>query len=211
MSTETTKKLIALAIGMASITAGLLTWRASQINSTAAFDDRTAVGQTITQAQRRINVTIDASVQAAAYSDYVTALDLAERVDEPESLEIRTEATELAIAAGVFPAFGSSDPAANGIPPFDLDARLASLAAEQETGFASGGRLDPTAFADESDAIRDRVRALQIWTLVILLAIGALTAAEITDSRRTRRGAGAAGMFIYLAATTAALTGSFFG
>lgn len=211
MSTATNvRRLIALMIGIASITVGVLTWRASQINSTAAFDDRTSVGQTITQARRDMDVTIEASAQAADYAAYVQADDLAGLLDAQAAADVRSAATERARRVGVLTAFELDGVDPGGRPPgFDIDARVDSLRAQAETGFDSGGPLTPDRFAERADDIRDRVRALQVWALVILFAIGALTLAEVTDGRVTRRSAGALGSLVFIVAAVAAFTQDF--
>jgi hypothetical protein len=208
MSTENVKRIIALMIGVGTIIAGLFTWHAGQIASGASFDDRTAVGQQVDVENARIDVAVEASRQARQYdvylSDYAIAdgldanaerlraagdVDLAE-VAEAEAVNRREAATTRATVAGVFDASSlavdsgvvSAEPRA-----FDLETRIAALTAEEATGLDSAGDLDPQKWADESDAIRDRVRNLTYLVGLILIAVVVLTTAEVTVSRRIRR------------------------
>ena len=71
MTTYRVRVAIALLLGVGSITAGLLTWRAGQIGSSAAFEDRRAVGQEVASAQRRIEVTTDLAAAGAEYTRYL--------------------------------------------------------------------------------------------------------------------------------------------
>lgn len=52
MTVENQKRLLALLLGLVTIAARLFSWRAGQIGSTAAFDDRQSIGQTISRSSR---------------------------------------------------------------------------------------------------------------------------------------------------------------
>lgn len=47
MSTSRIKWLTAFLIGIATVTAAAFSWRAAQIGSTAAFDDRQSISETV--------------------------------------------------------------------------------------------------------------------------------------------------------------------
>ncbi|MFZ2550334.1 MAG: hypothetical protein WAX12_20340, partial [Candidatus Microthrix subdominans] len=54
------------------------------------------------------------------------------------------------------------------------------------TGLGSASDLQPQRWADESSAIRRRIRNLTYWVGLLLSAVVVLTAAEVTVSRRLR-------------------------
>lgn len=209
-TTDNIRRTIALLIGIASITAGVFAWRASQIGSTASFDDRTAIGQTIAAAQRDMEVVIGTSADAADYETYLAAYTIAAELDETTAHQIRSAATEMAVAGGVFGGFELADPAPVEPVAFDVDARLASRTAAAATGFSSGGPLEPDVAAAEADDIRQRVRGLITWAFLVLLAVGALTVAQVADSRRLRRAFAAGGTVFFAAVTIAAFTRDYF-
>jgi hypothetical protein len=227
VSKENVKRVIALMIGIGTITVGLFTWRAGQIGSAAAFDDRTAVGQQVDVENARIDVAVEAARQARQYdlyvSDYAVAAgldadaeelrargenDLADRA-AGEATALREAATARAAAALVFgrdtlatdPDSVSTEPV-----PFDLENRIAALTAEETTGLDSAGDLDPQQWADDADDIRDRIRNLTYWVGVLLIAVVLLTAAEVTVSRRIRRSGLAIGVVLIAVSTAGGFT-----
>lgn len=207
MSTETQKRLIALLIGLATVTAGLFAWRASQIASAAAFDDRQSIGNELSVQRSNIDVAVEATRQARQYDRYLAefavADELAEEADQlaaaglddlaaarvAEAFGTRREATVRATEAGVFgiPTLSTDAAASLSEPlPFDLEQRLSSLAAEASTGLLASGKLDPDAWAEEADAIRVRVADFQLFVFLVLAAVILLTVSEVTLKRRVR-------------------------
>ena len=217
MSKENIKRIIALLIGIGTITVGLFTWRAGQIGSAAAFDDRTAVGQQIDVENARIDVAVEATRQARQYDLYISEYAIADELDadavelraqgqdqladvaEAEALARRESATVRASEAGVFgadtlavdPDSVSTEPV-----PFDLEQRIEALTVQETTGLDSAGDLEPQQWADDADDIRDRIRNLTYWVGVLLIAVVLLTAAEVTVSRRVRRSGLAIGVLL---------------
>lgn len=120
MSELNQKRLIILLLGITTITAGVFTWRAGQIASTAAFDDRTAVGQTIDQQEQNVAINLRAIANLKSYvqyvADYAEAAALDDRAAEysdagsaslaqamtDSATSTRAVASERAAAAGVF-------------------------------------------------------------------------------------------------------------
>jgi hypothetical protein len=215
VSVENMKRIIALLIGVGTITVGLFTWRAGQIGSAAAFDDRTAVGQQVDVENARIDIAVEAARQARQYDLYLSQYAIADELDADaadlrargeeqladvaaaEAVARRQAATVRASEAGVFgadtlaadPDAVSAEPA-----PFDLETRIETLTVEETTGLDSAGDLDPQQWADDADDIRDRIRNLTYWVGVLLIAVVLLTAAEVTLSRRIRRSGLAVGV-----------------
>jgi hypothetical protein len=217
--------LVPLLIGLVTITAGVVTWRAGQLASSAAFEDRQSVGQTIKQQQQLIEAglsTVNASVAYVDYSaDYAEAAaldDLAEEALQQGNAEIaeslvksadqqRLTASAKAREVGVFGTESlltqvvtdSTEPL-----PFDIMEQLAARQAAVSTGITSPGVLDPDAWATRADDTRTRVRWLRLATVLLLFSVVAYTVAELTSHIRTRRLAFVAGSVIYVvvAATT---------
>lgn len=216
------KWLVPLLIGLVTVTAGFFTWRAGQLGSSAAFADRSSVGQTIRSEEQDIEATLAAIDDAVTYVGYVadfaeaTALDsiaaeleAAGRAGEAERLrveatELREVATSEATAAGVFGqqtalaarATGSTEPL-----PFDFDTQRARLLAEFAVGIRSPGELDPQRWADEADDIRVRVRDLRVGALVLVAAVAALTTAELGRHRGARWAGMVSGSAAFLVTT----------
>lgn len=221
VSDENQKRLIALLIGLTTVCAGLFTWRAAQIGSAAAYDDRQSVGETIKVEQQNVNVAVEAVRQANQYNlylaDYAAADELDAQAVEVAAAGGTAEAQELADVADSTRSTASLRAARAGVfglnvlganleepgaepQPFDLDERIEELASEQATGLLSPGDLDPDQWADEANEIRSRVRTFSIWVLVLLSAVALFTTAELTVSRRLRIGATAVGLAVLVAA-----------
>lgn len=216
-----------LLIGVVTITAGVFTWRAGQLGSSAAFQDRQAVGQTITQQEQATEVNLAAIGDAVAYVRYVAdfaeaaafdavAPDLQDQgatslaaafTEQADALRLR--ASDLAVAAGVF---GEqtilSQIAATPDEPldFDLEAQIEALRAQVATGIDSPGVPDPDTWAAKADDTRSRVRALRLATLALLGVVVAFTVAQLTDRPLTRRLGASLGSAAYVAVVVLTLT-----
>jgi hypothetical protein len=208
-----------LVIGVVTITAGVFTWRAGQLGSTAAFQDRQSVGQTIVQQEQATEVSLAAINDAVAYVRYVA--DYAEagafdallptleaqgavgtaRSFEAQANELRRSASELAVASGLFGqqkvltqlAVAPDEPLS-----FDLDDQIDLLEAEVTTGVDSAGIPNPDEWATRADDTRGRVRGLRLATLLLLGAVAALTVAQLTNRTATRRVGAALGSAVYV-------------
>ncbi len=214
-------------IGLAAVTAALFGWRAAQIGSTAAFDDRQSIGSTIAVQQAQIEVNIAAADDAGEYARYLadyavaSALDRRADADAGQAEDLRAEAaglrrgaTQRAADAGVFGQSSIADDIETPSPtprPFDVDAHRAALAAELETQLQSGGSRDPQASADAAESIRDRVDGLIRWAFVLFVAVLLFTVAQVwRKDARVFWGFAAAGLVLYLVGTVAGLGFVFF-
>lgn len=207
MSTTNLERLIALMIGISTVTAGLFTWRGGQIGSTAAYNDRQSVGEQIDVETAEVDVNIEAARQARQYDRYLADYAVAGGLDsdaealrstgqgeladlaERQAAARRAAATQRATDAGVFgpSTLGERSEAATAQPQaFDLEERIDELRVLESTGLGSASDLQPQRWADESSAIRRRIRNLTYWVGLLLSAVVVLTAAEVTVSRRLR-------------------------
>ncbi|MCP4435164.1 MAG: hypothetical protein GY812_06640 [Actinomycetia bacterium] len=211
--------LVPLLIGLVTITAGVVTWRAGQLASAAAFEDRQSVGQTITQQQQVSEAGLATINDSVAYVSYVADFaeaaaldDLAAEAEEQGLAEVaarlrdqaddeRTAATGEAQAVGVF---GDQTLLAQIVAdptepvPFDFDQALTENEAAVSTGITSPGVLDPDGWATQADTTRKQVRSLRVAALLLLLAVVAYTVAELTPRIVTRRAMFAVGSVIYI-------------
>ncbi|MGI9578375.1 MAG: hypothetical protein ACR2OH_09265 [Microthrixaceae bacterium] len=222
--------LVPLLIGLVTITAGLFSWRAGQLASSAAFEDRQSVGQTIKQETLNVQAGLQTVNDAVGYVSYradfaeATALDgvaveLAEQgllesseAAQREADELRETATRRAESLGVFgqqsvleqTVIAPEEPIS-----FNIDDQLAGNQANLSTDITSPGVLDPDKWAEMADDTRERVRLLKWDTLLLLLSVLAYTAAELAPNRQVRRAGFAVGSVLYVFVVIAAFTGSF--
>lgn len=220
--------LVPALIGLVTITAGLLTWRAGQLGSSAAYEDRQSVGQTITQQKQVTEAGLRTTAQASGYVSYVADLaqaealaDLAAEASEQGHPDVATaleeqarrvveSADQLAEAKGVLSEqeilrSELSDEGRTVAPGFDVQERFEALETEAATGIASPGVLDPDAWASRADGTRAQVLALRHATVFMLMAVAAYTVAELARRRATRLAGFAVGGVIYLVTLIAVL------
>ena len=194
-------------IGVSTVTAGLFTWRGGQIGSTAAYNDRQSVAEQIDVETAELDVNLEAARQARQYDRYLADFAVADELDseatalrgsgqgeladlaERQASARRSAATQRATDAGVFgpSTLGVGVEAVTARPQaFDLEERIDELRVLESTGLGSASDLQPQRWADESTAIRRRIRNLTYWVGLLLSAVVVLTAAEVTVSRRLR-------------------------
>ena len=222
---------IAFLIGLATVTAAGLGWRVAQIGSTAAYDDRQSIGETVRVQQARVERAVTVAAQAREYvryrADYATAaaLDREARqlaahgagrfaaVSRGQATALRLGATRRAAQAGVFGSFtiGTDLLQPKAQPrPFDYRARARELAADMSTGLDSPANLDPDHWARAAEHIRTRMRGLTRWAFLLLLAVFCYTAAEVATRPRVVYVLLGCGLAIYVAGLAVALSTVFF-
>jgi hypothetical protein len=225
MSTENQQRLIIFLIGIATITAGVFTWRVGQIASTAAADDRASVSQTISQQEQEIEVSLAFVSDVNTYVRYAADYEEAKALDEvaadleaqgfPEFGEanrrdadkLRVAASTQAAAAGIFGQQSLYSDLADPVPErrqFDPAVQLERLRAQASTGVTSPGVLDPDAAAGAADDIRNRMREMRWTVFVIILCLVLLTIAEVTKRVSTRIVTGVLGTGLFIWATVLA-------
>jgi hypothetical protein len=231
MSRARARWAIAFLIGLATVSAAALSWRAAQIGSTAAFDDRTSISETVRVEQGKVERTIAVAADTREYAryraDYAVAAALdrkAERltpegvsaqarVNRADAAALREGATRRAVAAGVFGRFtlGNDLVRANVRPrPFDPQARERALAVEQATGLDSPGSLDPGGWARQARDIRVRMNGLSRWAFVVLVSVLLYAIAEVSQRRRSMYALAGAGLVVYAAGMAGGFSTVFF-
>jgi hypothetical protein len=196
---------MAFLIGAATVSAAMFGWRSAAIGSTAAFDDRQSISETIKVEQQRIDIGIavvgDTREHTRYLADYAAAAELenqgaalaaagngaAAGSSRAEARVLRTTATERAVDAGVFGRFSVQDdlrrPTATP-RPFSLEERAATRRAEASTDLDSPGKLDPDDWASQAEGIRDRINGLAVWSFMLLVAVFLFTVAQVNSRRR---------------------------
>src|SRR3954452_4342697 len=86
---------VAFLIGLATVTATGFGWRAAQIGSTAAFDDRQSISQTIEVEQQRVEREIAIADQTREYARYRADYAVAAALDRRRGRVARIEAAAL--------------------------------------------------------------------------------------------------------------------
>ncbi len=197
--------LVAFLIGTATVLAAIFGWRAAAIGSTAAFDDRQSISETIKVEQQQIDIGIGVDGDSRVYSrylaDYAVAAELENQAvalaaagstvaaaeNRTEARRLRTTATERTADAGTFGRFSIQDdlrrPTATP-RPFDLEERASVRAAELSTGLDSPGSLDPAGWADQAEGIRERIKGLAAWSFMLLGAVLMFTVGQVNSERR---------------------------
>ncbi len=222
---------IAFLIGLATVTAAGFGWRVAQIGSTAAYDDRQSIGETVSVEQARVERAVTVAAQAREYvryrADYAAAaaLDREARqlaaggaarlaaVSQGEAGALREGATRRAAEAGVFGRFTiGTDLLRPTTQPrsFDYRARARELAADMSTGLDSPANLDPDHWARAAEHIRNRMKSLTRWAFLVLVAVFFYTAAEVATRRRVVYVLLGCGLAIYLGGLAIALSTVFF-
>ena len=207
MSRLNQQRIIALLLGLSAVMAGVFTWRAGQLGSAAAFDDRQAVSQTIKQQQQSTEAALDAIGDAGSYVRYVIefteAAALDDAADELSDLGatgaaetateradgLRVSATVQAAVAGVFGRQTAYTQLAAPEPtpqPFDLLTQYDLLLADIQSSIGSPGELTPDRWADRADDTRYRVGRLRVAAFALMVSLVAFTIAQVTDRSVTR-------------------------
>ncbi|MFV0318075.1 MAG: hypothetical protein ACK5O2_14080 [Microthrixaceae bacterium] len=215
-------------IGLVTITAGLLTWRAGQLGSTAAYEDRQSVGQTITQESQSTEAGLATGIQASGFVKYRAGLatanalvELAGQASEQGAdqavVDLTTQAdlagqsaVSAADGAGVFgsPLWSNQAAELELVEPFDIQQRYKTNLTDISTGITSSGALDPQRWADEAEQTRSHVRTLRWLTLAMLIAVGAFTVAELAPRRKMRLSGFAIGSVVYVATLVLGVPGA---
>ena len=225
MTVENQKRLLALLLGIVTVGAGLFSWRAGQLSSTAAFDDRQSIGQTIKQEQQNVEVALVGAVDAVSYvryvADYAEAATLADdaqrlvdagerdlaQMRAKQADDLRRSATVGAATVGVFGApavFGDILEPQPQPRPFDLPQHLDAIRAEISTDIRSPVGLNPDQWAQDAEDLRTRMRGLRLAVLLMVVGAAALTVAQVAVHRRGRYTVGILG--VLTAVTTAVVT-----
>jgi hypothetical protein len=197
--------IIALLVGVATVSAAGFGWRAAATGSTAAYDDRQSISETIAVKQQEMDIGLAVSGDTRNYSRYLAGYAFAAELENQadgleqagdrgaaaaarrEAVQLRRSATRRAADAGVFGNSTIADDLSRPSPtprPFSFEERLRARTAEQQTGVNSPGELNPDRWAKEAEQIRDRINGLAVWAFIALFAVLMFSLAEANSTRR---------------------------
>jgi hypothetical protein len=197
--------VVAFLIGIATVLAAFFGWRAAAIGSTAAFDDRQSISESIKVERQSIDIALEVVADTREYTRYLANYALAAELDnQADGLErsgddaaaaetrqeaqlLRRAATERAADAGVFGRFTIEDDLERPSPtprPYSLEERITAETAAATTGLDSPGQLDPDGWAADSEEIRERIQGLARWSFILLVAVLLFTAGQVFSQRR---------------------------
>ena len=224
--------VVAFLIGAATVFAAASGWRAAAIGSTAAFDDRQSISETLAAERQRIAVGLGAADDTRDYTSYLADYAIAAELDNQadalgqegsdaaasdarrEAQLLRKASTEQAADAGVFGRFSIAGDLEQPSPKpraFSLEDRVEARTVEAATEIDSPGQLDPDGWARDAEGIRDRINGLAVWALVMLVAVLLFTLGEANSARRgIFYTAMALGVVVLLVGGIGGLTSDFF-
>jgi hypothetical protein len=215
------KLVIAVLIGLVSVTGAFMTWKSSQLGAKAVDMDRQAIAETV--AQEQSNAQIETKVQDAqrAFVQYKEKLTNAALLDtEADTLDatglsgeaadardeagsLRAEADNLAALSSLSPDLVQTDD--KGIPTaFLVDHYRAQLTTFDSQGAA---KLNPDHTVAQAVDFRRRSQRLEGWTIALVLAVVLLTIATITRNTRARPWIAGCAVLIFALSASIALIG----
>jgi len=199
---------VAFLIGLATVTATGFGWRAAQIGSTAAYDDRQSIGETVRVEQATVERSVALETIARAYARYRADYARAASLRGAQAGAVRRAALRRAAGAGVFDTFAISTDLLHprrAPRPLDLAERERTLVAQQSTALDAPAALDPDRWAHAADAIRVRTNGLTRCAFVALLAVPLYTLAQLAARRSWAVALAVAGLVVYLTGLVAGL------
>lgn len=214
------KLVIAVLIGLVSVTGAFITWRSSQLGEQATDKDRQAVAESVLQEQSRANVVTRLKDEQEAFAQYkedLTNADLLDREADDltaagfadQAVLARDQASELReIASNLASLTFSTDyvvfDETTGLPTdFLVDDRRADLErSDRETA-----KLNPNRTVEQAVELRQRSQRLEGWTIALVLSVVLLTFATITLNARARPVIASVAVVIYLVSASVALLG----
>jgi hypothetical protein len=218
------KIVIAVLIGLVSVTGAVVTWRSAQLNEQATDKDRQAIAETVRVEQDAANDEItlqDARGRVAAHAAAITEAELLEEQadrfaggGDPETADdLADEADELRAVAERYLQGGTTSlllvdyvvvDEATGRRSLDErrfrdDLRSVSQAQSQ---------VDPSQTVRDANRLRDDSQHLDGWLVPLVSAIVLLTLAQVSRQRLLRLGLTGAGTAVWIVATVLAFGGS---
>lgn len=210
------KSIIAILIGVVSVTGAVVTWRAALLSEYATDNDRQAVAETVLRQKAEVNARLEVGAQERDFARYRSDIIAADRLDadaealrgqgreieaqaaENESTARRREADELASLSGFSQYLGEDD---GGLPTFDVDRSRQDLVRDD----TEAAQVDPAQTSKRADDLRAHSQRLVGWIAVFVGAVVLLTLAQVINVKVIRAGLAALGVVVYVFATVGAL------
>jgi hypothetical protein len=217
------KLVIAILIGLVSVTGAVMTWQSAQLGEFATDKDRQAVAETVIQQQDAANDEIalqDARTRVAAHTAALVTADVldqqsqrfADAGDAETSRDLADEAEDQRAAAASYLA-GTSNldlteyvvvDEATGERTFNERAMRLDLRAQSQ----AQSQVDPTQTVREANRLRDESQRLDGWLVPLILAVVILTLAQISRRLPIRIALTCLAAFVWIGSAAIAFTGS---
>jgi hypothetical protein len=218
------KLVIAVLIGLVSVTGAAMAWKSAISGEKATDKDRQAVAETVTVEQARANnevIVQDARERFAEHAIGVVnaeqlqiqADDVAADGDADRARALDDEATELRVVArrslegGLAPVFLAdyiTEGAAGERPTFDE----ATLTRDLERISAAQQQLDPVQTIRDADRLRNESERFDRWLIFMVAAVVLLTLAQIAGHKLVRLGLTGVGTSVWIVSAILAWSGS---
>ena len=214
------KLVIAVLIGLVSVSGAVMTWQSNQLSENATDSDRQAIAETVLQAQNDADVEIRLRSEQQAFAQYKENLRSAELLAQQagalrsagltsEADAAQDEADELKELANQLSGltldtqFVAVDDA--GLPEsLDIDALRTFLRASND----QAAKVNPKRTAADAVEQRNESQRLDGWTIPLVASVLILTIAQITKRARLRPALTGAAVILYVVVTGVALVGS---
>jgi len=214
------KLVIAVLIGLVSVTGAFFTWKSSQLGEKATDKDRQAIAETLLQEQSLANVETKLRDEQQAFVQYKEQLTNATLLDtEADRLDatgLTAEANQARDEAGV------QREVANNLASLTLDTQYIEF--DETTGVPKqflvdlrrgdlrsnddqAAKLNPDRTAQQAVDFRKRSQRLEGWTIPLVLAVVLLTIATITRNAAARPWIASVAVIIFLASAGIGLLG----
>jgi hypothetical protein len=218
------KLVIAVLIGLVSVTGAAVAWQSAIAGEKATDKDRQAVAETVTVEQSRADSEIilqDARARFSQHAIDVVNAGLLEQQAESasaagdddraataadEAVELRAVATRV-LEGGLGPVLLAeyvTEGADGERPTFDE----ARLSADLDRIASAQNQLDPVQTIREADRLRRESERFDRWLIFIVGAVVLLTVAQISKRKPLRLALTAAGTSVWLVTTVLAFSGS---
>jgi hypothetical protein len=214
------KLVIAVLIGLMSVTGAFITWKSSQLGERATDQDRLAIAETVLQEQSRAQVESQLRDEQQAFVQF--------KEDLTNARLLETEAESLAASGLPAEAAQARDEAAvlrevaNNRASLTFDQSYVEF--DEETGVPTefktdqrredlrnlddqAAKLSPDRTAAQAAEYRRRTQRLEGWTIALVLAVVLLTLATITRSIQARPVLASVAIVIYIVSTSIAFIG----
>jgi hypothetical protein len=215
------KLVIAVLIGLVSVTGAFITWKSSQLGEKATDQDRLAIAETVLQEQNNADVENQLRDEQQAFvqfkSDLTNARLLDTEADDLAKTGLNAEAAQARDEAAVLREVANNRASLTfdqsyvdfdedtGVPTeFRTDDRRQDLRNDPSNEAA---KVDPDRTAEQAADYRRRTQRLEGWTIALVLAVVLLTLATITRNVRARPWLASVAVVIYIASTSIALIG----
>jgi hypothetical protein len=209
------KVVIAVLIGLMSVTGAAVTWQASLLSERATDHDRLSIAETVEQQQLVAEAELLFANEKARAAEYIADLAAATSLDEQSAATDDTEvAGSLQVRADTLRA-EADQLTRTGAAPVSFLAYLddeneldeAGLRADLRAIQAGNRELDPERNATEARELRDDALRLVRFLLPIVAAIVLLTVAQVSRHRRVRLGLLGVATTVWLVVTGLAFAG----